>query len=171
MAKVKYEKYREEPKKIRRRRKPMSEEQKAAAVERLAKAREKRAKENPPKYDWVHPEVLALPEENALSFNKVRGWIKTQRDQLTELRRAAKSEEKGAIAKLGKCEGYIRNMESYLRNGDWVDDFYGEYQQNKVKRTCVAMAYNADGTPKRTKGIYYPDLGFVWGEEPEETVE
>ena len=35
-------------KKIRKPRKPMSAEQKAAAVERLAKAREKRMLENPP---------------------------------------------------------------------------------------------------------------------------
>ena len=168
MAKVKYAKYREEPKKVRKRRKPMSEEQKAAAIERLAKAREKRAKENPPQYNWVHPTVLALPDENALSFNKVRGWIKSNKEQLPELRRAAKAGDKGGEAKLAAVEGYIRNLESYLRNGDYIDDFYGEHQQTRVKRVCVAMAYNADGTPKRTVGVYYPDLGYTWGEEPEE---
>ena len=35
-------------KKVRKKRKPMSPEQRAAAAERLAKAREKRMKENPP---------------------------------------------------------------------------------------------------------------------------
>ena len=39
MAKVKYAEFREAPKKVRKKRKPMTEEQRAAAAERLAKAR------------------------------------------------------------------------------------------------------------------------------------
>mgnify|MGYP005679697297 CR=1 FL=1 len=43
-------------------RRKMTEEQKKAASERLAKAREKRLRENPPKYSNIHPSVLALPD-------------------------------------------------------------------------------------------------------------
>ena len=50
-------------------------------------------------------------------------------------------------------------MQRYLRDGDWVDDFYGEHQQNKIRHRCVALAYYDDGTPKRSIGVYYPDLG------------
>ena len=60
-------------------------------------------------------------------------------------------------------------MQNYLRTGDWVDDFYGEYQQNRVKRRCVALAYHwygpKKGQPKRIVGVLYPDLGYVWTEE------
>ena len=41
-------------------RRKMTEEQKKAASERLAKAREKRLRENPPKYSNVHPSVCLL---------------------------------------------------------------------------------------------------------------
>ena len=44
--------------KPRKRRKPMTPEQKANAAERLALAREKRAKANPPKYTNIHPKLL-----------------------------------------------------------------------------------------------------------------
>ena len=30
------------------------------------------------------------------------------------------------------------------------------------------MAYNPDGTPKRTVGVYYPDLHAVWSKEMED---
>ena len=50
-------------------------------------------------------------------------------------------------------------MQKYLRDGDWVDDFYGEHQQNKIQYRCIAMAYDDDGTPKRSIGVYYPDMG------------
>ena len=69
--------------KPRKRRKPMTPEQKAAAAERLAVAREKRAKENPPKYTNIHPSVVALPEDNALSMKNVQRWIKTQKELLS----------------------------------------------------------------------------------------
>ena len=39
---------------------------------------------------------------------------------------------KGAIAKAASAEGYIRHCEAYLANGDWIDDFYGEFQESRV---------------------------------------
>ena len=29
----------------------------------------------------------------------------------------------------------------------------------------LQTAYDEDGNPKREKGVFYPDLGFVWGME------
>ena len=58
----------------------MSEEQRQAAIERLALAREKRLKENPPQYKNIAPEVLAIPDDGFMSMKKVRQWIKTQKD-------------------------------------------------------------------------------------------
>ena len=124
----------------RRRRKPMTEEQKAAATERLAKAREARLKKNPPKLKHVHPNVLALPDEDTFSLKNVRQWIKTQKELLKKHRSDARMKQpvKGAIAKVASTEGYIRHCEAYLANGDWIDDFYGEYQEGRVRWVTIA---------------------------------
>jgi hypothetical protein len=61
-------------------------------------------------------------------------------------------------------KAYIRFMEHYLRTGDWISDFMGDDEEKKTQWKCVAMAYHANGTPKRTKGIFYPDINMVWGE-------
>ena len=108
-------------------RRKMTEEQKAAATERLRVAREKRLRDNPPKYANVHPSVLAKPDDHALSRKKVVQWIKTQKSLLSAERGNVRRKVKGAIAKVADHQGYIRNMETYLRGGDWCDDFYGEY--------------------------------------------
>jgi len=39
---------------------------------------------------------------------------------------------KGAESKVADHSAYIRHCEWYLKNGDWIDNFYGEYQQNKI---------------------------------------
>ncbi len=164
--KIKYEEFRKPPKKIRKKRKPMTEEQKAAAAERLAKAREIRAKKNPPKNPGVHPEVLAKPDDDPLSLVNVRSWIKSNKEKLQGAKQEARSNTKGAIAKVASLEGYIRAMEQYVRSGVWNDLYYGEHRTMKVKQSCIAMAYYPDGTPKRTKGVFYPDIGVTWqGEE------
>ena len=153
--------------KLRKKRKPMTAEQKAAAAERLAKARANRKKTSgPPKN--VHPSVAALPDENLLSLQSVRGWIKHNKELLTEERRALRAGIKGAESKVAGIEGYIRNMEHYIRTGDWVDWFYGKEQQNKVRYKCRAMAYHFEGPhkgePKRDINTIYPDVG-LWTEE------
>ena len=85
--------------KAKRRRKPMTPEQKAAAAERLAKAREKRQKANPPKYANVHASVLALPDDHPFSRKAVTDWIKHQKELLSEYRRQERMKMKGV------CEG------------------------------------------------------------------
>ena len=132
----------EEPVKnqVRRRRNPMTEQQRAAAAERLAIAREKRFKNNPPKYKNVHPSVLAKPDEDTFSLKNVRQWIKTQKELLKKHKGDARMKQpvKGAIAKAASTEGYIRHCEAYLANGDWVDNFYGEYQEGRVRWETIA---------------------------------
>ena len=34
--------------------------------------------------------------------------------------------------------------------------------RHKVVPRCVAMAYYPDGIPKRSVGVFYPDIGVVW---------
>jgi len=154
--------------KIRKRRKPMSAEQKSAAAERLALAREKRLKENPPEYKSIHPSVLEKGDDHAWSHKKVKEWIKTQKGLLSAEKANKRANVKGAIAKVAAIEGYIRNLETYLRTGTYTDMFWGEYQQNKVRNVCLVMAYHPDGTPKRNVGTWYPDIGCEWTREMEE---
>ena len=152
-----------ERKKIRRARKPMTEEQKKAATERLAKARAAKKKTSgAPKN--VHPSVAALPDDDMFSLKSVRDWIKHNKELLSEERRALRANVKGSQSKVTSIEGYVRNMEHYIRTGDWVDSFYGKEQGQKMKRKCVAMAYHFEGPfkgmAKREVGVTYSDVGF-----------
>ena len=153
------------PKK-RKPRKPMSEEQRVAAAARLEKAREKRKEKNPDYgQSGVSTSLKDLPEDHPLHPKKVKEWIKTQKDLLSSARSSVRQKIKGSEAQLAMHEGYIKNMLKYLRDGDWVDDFYGEHQQNKIRHRCVSLAYYDDGTPKRSIGVYYPDMGCVYTRE------
>ena len=153
------------PKK-RKPRKPMSEDQRAAAASRLEKARAVRAEKNP---DYgksgVHESLHDLPDDHFISPKKVKQWIKTQKDLMSSERGAVRQNVKGALANFANHEGYIRNMQKYLRDGDWIDNFYGEHQEKKMGWKCVAMAYYDDGSPKRDVGTYYPDMGCVYTQE------
>ena len=153
------------PKK-RKPRKPMSEEQRVAAAARLEKAREKRKEKNPDYgQSGVSTSLKDLPEDHPRHPKKVKEWIKTQKDLLSSARSSVRQKIKGSEAQLAMHEGYIKNMLKYLRDGDWVDDFYGEHQQNKIRHRCVSLAYYDDGTPKRSIGVYYPDMGCVYTRE------
>ena len=108
-------------------RRKLTQQQKQAAAERLAAAR---AKKGEPKYSQYDQTVVNLPDDHKLSFKKVRQWIKTNKEKLPLLKKAVRLKERGSIAKLAITEGYISNMESYLRNGLWLDLFYGEDQEH-----------------------------------------
>ena len=118
----------------------MTEEQKIAASERLRVAREKRLRENPPKYANIHPTVLEKPDEHPFSRKKVVQWIKTQKSLLSSERGNVRRKVKGAEAKLADHTAYIRHCEWYLRHGDWIDNRYGEYQEKKTKWITVVPA-------------------------------
>ena len=149
-------------KKVRKSRKPMSEEQRKAAGERLAAARAKRLAENPPEYKSIHPSVLELEDDHPWSLKNVRQWIKTQKELLSAERKSMRNNVKGSVAAVSSHEGYIRNLQNYIKSGTYIDMFWGEYQQNKVGHKCIVMAYHPDGTPKRCHGMFYPDIGMVW---------
>ena len=152
--------------KVRKKRKPMTEEQRVAAAASLEKAREKRKEKNPDYGQSALPSTLKdLPENHPRHPKKVKEWIKTQKDFVRSERGNVRQKIKGAEAQLAIHEGYIRNIQRYLRDGDWVDDFCGEHQQHKVRWSCVGMAYYDDGTPKRSLGVYYPDMGCVYTQE------
>jgi len=153
------------PKK-RKKRKPMTEDQRQASAKRLEKARAARAKKNP-NYGMsgIHPTLRNLSEDHPAHPNKVKKWIKTQKELASSERAAVRQKVKGSIAKLASHEGYIRAMNRYLRDGDWTDIFYGEYQEKKVTYRCTAMAYDKDGNPKRDVNTYYPDIGMVYTQE------
>ena len=142
----------------------MSPEQRAAAAERLKLAREKKLKENPPKNLSLHSSIRNLPESDPLHPKKVRQWIKTQKDLRASYRREVRANTKGAQARLSSCDGYIKNMERYLRNGEWVDMFFGEHQTSKIRFRVSkkGMAYYSNGLVKRSVGVYYEDLGCEW---------
>ena len=157
------------PKK-RKPRKPMTEDQKAAASERLAKARESKLEKNP---DYgqtnIHESLRSLPDDHQLSPIKVKKWIKVQQEYAKSERAAVRQKIKGADAKLSSHEGYIRNMQKYLRDGTWVDMFYGDQQQGKIRNRCVRLAYYwygpRKGQPKRDVGTFYPDMGCTYTQE------
>ena len=157
-----------EPKKHKKRkkRKPMSEKQRQAAAARLALAREKKKKENPTfGMSGIHPSLHNLDDEHPASVKKVKEWIKTQKGIVSSERASERQNVKGAKSKRVSAEGYIRQMQHYLKHGDWISMFYGEYEQHLVKLKCVAMAYYSDGTPKRNVGVFYPDMGCVYTKE------
>jgi len=110
-------------------RRKLTQAQKQAAAERLAAAR---AKKGEPKYSQYDQAVVNLPDDHKLSFKKVRQWIKANKEKLPLLKKAVRLKERGSIAKLAIIEGYISNMESYLRNGLWLDLFYGEDQEHST---------------------------------------
>ena len=157
-------------KKVRKKRKPMTDEQKAAASERLEKARQARA-ENNPDYgqSGIHESLRNLPDDYPIHPKRVKVWIKTQMELASSERRANKAGVKGSYAKQCSHEGYVRNLKRYLRDGDYCDCFYGEYQEKKVTRRCVAQSYHwygpNKGEPKFDVGVWYPILGAVYTKE------
>jgi hypothetical protein len=59
----------------------------------------------------------------------------------------------------------MRYIEHYIKTGDWIGVFSGQNEMKKVIPKCVAMAYYPDGTPKRTVGVFYPDIRMAWTKE------
>jgi hypothetical protein len=157
-------------KKVRKKRKPMTEEQKAAAAERLEKARAVRAAKNP---DYgmtgIHESLRDLPDDYPITPKKVKQWIKTQKELASMERRNEKKNVKGATARKTSHEAYVRNLQKYLKDGDYVDMFYGEHQDKIISNRCFAQAYYWEGPkkgqPKFSVGTYYPLLGTVYTQE------
>jgi len=153
-----------ERKKVKRKRKPMTPEQKEAAIERLAKARAARGATG---LKSVHHSLRDLPDDHWLHPLKVKEWIKDNEMKLkgmSSLKHSNNSKERGEYNDLFN---YVKNMKNYLSSGHWSDFRYGANMESRVQRVCVAMAYYPDGTPKRSFGVWYPDIGQVWSKELE----
>ena len=156
--------------KTRKKRKPMTEAQRAAAAKRLEKARAVRAEKNPDYgQSGIHLTLRDLLDDHPVHPNKVKVWIKTQKGLASSERAGVKQGIKGAYARQCDHEGYVRNMLKYLRDGDWIDNFYGEHQEHKVRYRCIALGYYFDapknGEVKRDVDVYYPDMGCVYTQE------
>jgi len=152
--------------KVRKKRKPMTEVQRVAAAKRLEKAREKRAEKNPDYgQSGIHPTLRDLPDDHLAHPKKVKVWIKTQKGLASAERAGVRQGIKGAYARQCNHEGYVRNMKRYLRDGNWIDNFFGEYQEKRIQWRSVALGYDKDGNIKRDIGTYYPDMGMVYTQE------
>ncbi len=152
------------PIKIKKTRK-LSEEHKEKLRKRLA---EMRAKKKPAEYKNIAKRVLDLPDDDTYSFKNIKEWIKENKLQASALVSQSKGRNLTPAAKqtamnlADSKKAYIRYMEHYLRTGDWIGLFSGANEEHKVVPRCVAMAYYSDGTPKRSVGVFYPDINAVW---------
>ena len=151
-------------------RKKLSEERKQELRDQLTKARSKKA---PAEYKNIYPSVLAKPDDDPLSLKSIKKSIKHNKEKaaafLTNSRRRGTTPKQSIADKINAdgAKAYIRMMEHYLRTGDWISDFMGDDEEKKTQWKCVAMAYHEDGTPKRTKGVWYPDIQTIWTSEGE----
>ena len=149
-------------------RKQLSEKRKQELRDQLTKAR---SKKSPAEYKNIHPKVLEVPDDDPLSLKSIKKSIKHSKDRASAY--SVNSRRRGATPKQAitdsinsdNTKAYIRFMEHYLRTGDWISNFMGDDEEKKTQWKCVAMAYHADGTPKRTKGVFYPDINAVWVSE------
>ena len=157
-----------ERKKVKRKRKPMSEEQKKAATERLAKARAARGADGSKS---VHKDIRDLPEDHFLHWKKVKEWLKSNQEQLKAMRSYKTSKVSKERAEYQDLETYVHNLKRYLSHGVWFDFRYGENREGRIQKVCIAMAYYPDGTPKRTLNTWYPDIAQVWTKELAEEFE
>ena len=145
-----------------RKKRKMTDEQKAAAAERLAKAREAK---KPAAMLTVHETLRHIPDTDPFAPARVRGWIKNQSLMLKSMKSMKDSKDAKERAAYLDTEVYLANLQAYLRTGVYMDHRWGAERQHKVSHRCVAMAYHRDGTPKRTVGVWYPDIGEVYTQE------
>ena len=105
-----------------------------------------RAKRKPPKLANVHNTILALPDDDTLSYVNVRKWITTQEGiaKAAGLVERSKSNEipqrqkdKAMRTRLG-AQAYIRAIKRYINSGDWSTIYYGEFEDQLMQWVTVA---------------------------------
>ena len=149
----------------------LSEEAREKMRERLAAMR---AKKKPADYKNVAQSVLNLPDDDKYSFKNVKEWIKHSKDLVSEYNKVARSRASSSQAAQKASNAadhkkvYIRELENYLKTGDWISYFSGQDENQKVIPRCVAMAYYSDGRPKRSEGVFYDDIATVWTRDMDE---
>ena len=153
-----------------RKKKTLTVAQKEAQRIRLEKMR---AKKKPPEYKNVHPYVLSLDDEEPYSLKNVKVWIKHNKELVSMLTARARNKDMSpkdkqqALTQADDKKAYIRYIEHYIKTSDWIGMFSGQNEMKKVVPKCVAMAYYPDGTPKRSVGVFYPDIKAVWTQQME----
>jgi len=158
------------PMKVKRTRK-ITEEQREALRQRMVEMRKKR---KPAEYKNIHHTVLSKPENDKLSMKNVKGWNKEAKEDAAAHAKNARGRgitpqiQQREMAMSESKKAYVRQMEHYLRTGDWIAQFMGAKENELTQWKCLAMAYNADGTPKRTIGVWYPDIRMTWTKEMED---
>ena len=123
----------------------MSEAQREAAAENLAKAR---AAKKPATYKNVAPNVLALDDDHGLSVVSIKQYIKASKEKISDLKKAVRRNERGAMAKMISVQAYVRGLNSYLRDGMYPYDFYGENEEHPVYHQTIAPAFDDEGFRK-----------------------
>ena len=156
----------ERPKrKIKRKRKPMTEEQRQAAIERLAKARAKRGVTGSAS---IHPDLLDVDPESKIHWTKVKEWIKNGQEELRGIKSYKESKDARQRQEYISLQTYIDNLKKFLSSGIYLDYRYGERREGRMQEVCLQLAYYPDGSPKRSVGVYYPDIGQIWTKEMQE---
>jgi len=150
----------------------LTEEARQKMRDRLAAMR---AKKKPADYKNIAKSVLNLPDDDKYSFKNVKEWIKHSKDLVSEYNKTARSrattsqESQKASNAADHKKVYIRELENYLKTGDWISYFSGQDENQRVIPRCVAMSFYPDGTPKRDAGVYYPDINMVWTRDMDES--
>ena len=150
----------------------LTEEAKNKLRARLAAMR---AKKKPADYKNIAESVLTLPDDDKYSFKNVKTWIKHSKDLVLEYNKIARSrvsssqEAQKASNAADHKKVYIRDLEYYLKSGDFISYFSGQDENQKVIPKCIAMAYYSDGRPKRSCGVFYEDINMVWTRDMDES--
>lgn len=145
-----------------RKKRQLSEEQRQELRDRIAKAREAK---KPSKQLSIHESIRGLPDTDPFAPPRVRGWISSAKERLQSMRKWKNSKDAKERAMYIDDEVYLANLQNYLRTGIYSDHRWGAEKQHKVSQVCVAMAFYPDGTPKRTVGTWYPDIGGIYTQE------
>ena len=149
----------------------LTEEARQKMRDRLAAMR---AKKKPADYKNIAKSVLDLPDDDKYSFKNVKEWIKHSKDLVSEYNKTARSrattsqESQKASNAADHKKVYIRELENYLKTGDYISYFSGKDENQKVIPMCIAQSFYPDGRAKRDCGVYYPDINTVWTRDMDE---
>lgn len=134
----------------------MTEEQRLAAAERLRLAREARGHDGS---SSIHPYIRDLDSDHPLHWKKVKVWIKELRLEIDSKKMLRDSKIATERSEYLMLNTYVGNLKKYLSTGVYHDSRYGRHREGRMNTVVLHMAYNDDGTPKRTLGHIYPDCG------------
>ncbi len=66
-------------------------------------------------------------------------------------------EQNVAMRELMNREGYLRSIGTYLESGVWLDLFYGQDQENRMRWKTLAYSYDDEGYVKMNKPLDFYD--------------